>query len=270
MKVTVLVENTVYREGLIAEHGLSLLIEAGSRTILFDAGQTEALFHNARVLGADLSTVDTLVISHGHYDHIGGMRRFLNENPSAKAVIADGAFAKRFSTASGVSREAGIRDQSIEADFGGRFIRPGKMLDLGGGLFITGEVSSTAKEPVHNKNLFIETDGEAVPDGFRDEIYLVFREADGIHIVSGCSHKGILNILSHIAGLFPGTPILSLTGGMHWRGSPASELDTVARRLAGYSIRSLRLLHCTGAAEAAYIKQKTGMNIRYSSSGDTF
>lgn len=92
MKVTVLIENTALREDLTAEHGLSLLIETGSHTILFDAGQTGAFADNAQKLGIDLSKVDFCILSHGHYDHGGGMARFLELNRRAKVYVNENAF----------------------------------------------------------------------------------------------------------------------------------------------------------------------------------
>ena len=131
-RITVLVENTAGGQGLLAEHGLSFWIEIGSRRILFDTGQSEILFHNAQVLGIDLGTVDAIVLSHGHYDHVGGLRRMLEMAPAVPVYLHPQALEPKFACGGERSREIGMEREMAQ------FVK--QRIDAGLGSFTNGPV----------------------------------------------------------------------------------------------------------------------------------
>lgn len=193
MKVTVLLENDLEREGLQHAHGLSLYIETEENRILFDFGPDSSFLKNARHLGIDLQQVDFAVLSHGHQDHGGGLSEFLQYNQKAKVYIQEEAFLPHFS-----KRENGeMNPLGLELVLKDH---PQVVL-LSGDFEISREVSLlhevTRKEPLPpgNETLYMEKGGEILPDDFIHEQHLVVREGEKTVLFSGCGHQGILNIL---------------------------------------------------------------------------
>lgn len=261
MKVSVLIENTSSRDDLVAEHGLSLLVETNGGTILFDTGQTGAFADNARKMGVDLDAVDLAVLSHGHYDHGGGLWRFLGLNAHAPVYLNRDAFAPHYN---GAGKSIGI-DPALADN--GRLVAVGDELDLGGGLSLHTCNGRRTAVPVDAAGLQAAGRGRLVPDDFRHEQYLLAREGGRTFLFSGCSHKGILNI----AGWF--RPDV-LVGGFHFKSvdpadpSGRERLAEAAERLLRYPARYYTG-HCTGAAQYEFLKEKMGERLSCLSTGRT-
>ncbi len=250
MKITVLLENAP-RPGFKAEHGLSLLVEALGRTILFDFGQSDAFARNAQALGADLSKVDFAVLSHGHYDHGGGIAAFLARNDHAPVYVSREAFrnfrhgAKYIGLAPELEKEPRLVRLS-----GDLTLLPGITLRLCAGL---------------EKRYPSEQDGLTVggePDAFRHEICLEIREGDRKTLISGCSHNGIENLLSWF---LPDR----FVGGLHTRNVPLAETASLARAL---EVTSCTFLtgHCTGREQFGVLKEVLGDRIEYLYTGQEY
>lgn len=251
MKITVLTENTTCREDLTAEHGLSLHIETGSLRILFDTGQSGAFADNAGKLGIDLSRVDLAVLSHGHYDHGGGMKRFLSENSTAPIYVRRDAF--------GSHRNALGACIGLDGALAGcsRVILTEDALTLAPG--ITLHSCNALPRPYGTDSAGLTLEGR--PDPFLHEQYLLIEEDGRRILISGCSHKGILNI----AGWF--RPDV-LVGGFHFmKLSPDSD---VLARAAGTLLDFPTVYytgHCTGAAQYARLKPVLGTRLHSISTG---
>lgn len=244
MKIVTLVENTACREGLTAEHGLSLYIEAAGRRILFDMGQGSAFTENAEKLGIDLSKVDLAILSHGHYDHGGGLATFLKINSKAPVYVSRFAFEKHFNA---TGKFIGL--EPTESD---RLIFTEDYLDLGWGITLC-----SCNEYGHKPEpygLTAERDGVTAPENFRHEQYLLIREKGKIVCISGCSHKGILQIANWFR------PDV-LVGGFHLKAVPPEDpfLQEVAHGLLGLPA-VYYTGHCTGQAQ--FDKMKTVMGER--------
>jgi 7,8-dihydropterin-6-yl-methyl-4-(beta-D-ribofuranosyl)aminobenzene 5'-phosphate synthase len=142
IRITVLVENSVHRRGLVAEHGLSFHVQCGERSLLFDTGQTDLAVINAETLRLPLDRVEAIVLSHGHYDHTGGVPAMLEVVPNARIYLHPAAFGKKFSKSSGQSRTIGMSDcvvQAIRCRAGG-FIETTGRTEIMDGIFATGEI----------------------------------------------------------------------------------------------------------------------------------
>lgn len=258
MKLITLMENTAGRDDLIAEHGLSLYMEACGKKILFDAGQTGAFADNAENLGVDLTKVDLAILSHGHYDHSGGMLRFLEINKTAKLYVHRDAFAPHFN-----STGAYIGPDPALLDTGRVIFNPG-MLELGDGLMLTDYVHAPRYYPLDSAGLQMEENRQKMPEDFRHEQYLLIREGETCICISGCSHKGIANITKWA------DPDI-LVGGFHFMNidpvSPEkSRLDEAAQTL----LESKAVFytgHCTGLAPFDYLKNIMGDRLHYISTG---
>jgi len=188
MKIHVLMENTAAVPSLKAEHGLSLYIETGRHKILFDAGQTDGFADNAAEMGLSLADVDLAILSHGHYDHGGGLLRFLQENDHAPVYLHRDAFAPRYS---GPEKFIGL-DPALKT--AGRLIFTDDFFEIDDTLTLRTCNGRPAPFPPSAEGLFVECEGVRRPDDFHHEQYLSVRE-NGRHIlISGCSHKGVMDI----------------------------------------------------------------------------
>ena len=189
MKITTLIENTALRPELKAEHGLSLYIETGDRRILFDSGQSGAFADNAETLGIDLSQVDLCILSHGHYDHGGGLKRFLEINDHAPVYINRHAFGEYFSSGKYIGLDPALEENP-------RLIGVEDVLEIAEGITLCScnDLLRPFSFGVFGQS--IRKDNVHVDDDYLHEQYLLLEENGRKYCFSGCSHKGLLNILS--------------------------------------------------------------------------
>lgn len=252
MKITVLTENTT-KCGLPAEHGLSLYIETNGNKLLFDSGQSDLFADNADRLGIDLSAVDLAVLSHGHYDHGGGLKRFLELNEKAKLYMSKYAFEPHYNG----ERYIGLDTTLMDSD---RIVTTDGETHIGDGLTLYGCSDMKTLLDLGAFGLTMLQNGKLVPEDFRHEHYLLVRENGKSILFSGCSHKGVLNIVDRFR------PDI-LIGGFHLSKHPLDDaLIDYARRLDGYDTEYYTC-HCTG--ESQYVFIKPYMNrLHYLSTGD--
>ena len=256
MKITVLIENTTLRKDLTAEHGLSLYIETAERNILFDAGQTGAFADNAKKLGVDLTKVDLCVLSHGHYDHGGGLGRFLEINDHAPVYLNENAFGDYFSN----GKYIGL-DPALEGNT--RLIPVSDVTELFPGVTLC---SCNDLLRPFSFGVFGQTmrqNGTHMDDHYLHEQYLLMEEGRKRVLFSGCSHKGILNIVEWFR------PDV-LVGGFHFmKLDPEKDiaaLETAAEQLLRYPT-VYYTGHCTGEAPFAFLKERMGDRLHAVHSG---
>lgn len=188
MKISVLMNNDTALAGFVTEHGLSLCIEACGRRILFDAGQSGAFAENAEKLGIDLAQIDAAVLSHGHYDHGGGLREFLKRNDHAPVYLSRWALQKHLNSA---GREIGIDPGLAESD---RLILTDGYVRIAEGIELYPASAVQLTVPLDTDGMKAGDTGTLAPEDFRHEQYLLVREHGKSVLFSGCSHRGILNI----------------------------------------------------------------------------
>ena len=253
MKIVTLTENTSCREDLCFEHGLSLYLETGDRKILFDAGQSAIFADNAEKLGVDLKQVDFTVLSHGHYDHSGGLERFLQINERASVYVSRWAFEPHWASD---GRYVGV-DASLQGNDRIRYVAEETVLGEGITLY------RMEKEPMDTADLLVEENGIRIPDDFRHEQYLLLEEAGKRILISGCSHKGILNIMDAFR------PDV-LVGGFHFMNMEDEDfLRRAARELLCYNT-VYYTGHCTGQKQYAFLKDLMGDRLHYIATGAVF
>ena len=260
MKLITLMENTASRPDLVFEHGLSLYIEACGKKILFDAGQSEAFVENAAALGVDLGAVDLAILSHGHYDHSSGLKRFLELNDRAPLYLNERAFSDCWH---GEDHYIGI-DQSLKGS--SRVILTGDEYPLADGLKLITCNRMERLHPLSGKGLTVRSgDGTFAQDQFLHEHYLLIEENGKRILISGCSHKGILNIMNWLK------PDV-LIGGFHFMKmdllSDRDTLKNAARLLNGFQT-DYYTCHCTGVLQFELLREWMGERLRYLSAGDT-
>lgn len=189
IQITALVENTSADPRLGAEHGLSLYIETGAHHILFDMGQTALYAANARALGVDLAGVDLAVLSHGHYDHGGGLAHFLAANPGAPVYLSRYAFEPHYH---GSTKNIGL-EPALAQNLRLRFT--GETTPLGDGLTLYACNARPRRHDLGSFGLTTVRDGAFVAEDFRHEQYLLIEQAGKRVLISGCFHKGILDLV---------------------------------------------------------------------------
>ena len=260
MRITALMENTAGRPDVVAEHGLSLLVETGSRTVLFDMGPSGAFADNAATLGADLSRVDVAVVSHGHYDHGGGLPVFLQLNDHAPVYLSRRAFEEH--------RNATGKDIGLDPALAGseRIVFVDDYLDLGGGLELFSCNDRSRTHATNSVGFTAREGGRRVPDAFLHEQYLLVTERGRRVLLSGCSHKGILDIEDWFE------PDV-LVGGFHFMrldvgGDGRDALDAAARELMGHKTAYLTC-HCTGLEQYRCLEAAMGGQLGYLACGQT-
>lgn len=249
MKIVTLMENTTCCENLRCEHGLSLYIETETHKILFDAGQSGAFADNGEKLGVDFRKVDFAVLSHGHYDHSGGLKRFLEINQTAPVYVSQYAFDPHYSANGYIGMDPALKtSQRI------RYITEETILAEGMTLY------QLERPPMDTAGLLTEENGVRKPDDFRHEQYLLLEEKGKRILISGCSHKGILQIMEAFR------PDI-LIGGFHFMKIESEEvLETAAKKLLEYDT-VYYTGHCTGQKQFDYLKGIMGDKLHYIASG---
>ncbi|UCF34535.1 MAG: MBL fold metallo-hydrolase [Phycisphaerales bacterium] len=248
LTITVLAEDTVGAPGLLAEHGLALWIEAGDAKILFDTGQGLALIANAKTLGIDFAAADTVVLSHGHYDHTGGLLGIRTALGHAVLYVHPRAFDAKFTRrADGTVRQVGSPIRSVEE------IRPfvRRVVLTEGPTQVAQNVMVTGRIP--RSNDFEDTGGpffldEACtePDPLLDDQALYIDTPDCTVVVMGCGHAGLVNTLSYVSELTRGRPIHTVLGGFHLVQASDERIGQTLEALEGYDVQRLSPAHCTG------------------------
>ena len=251
--ITTLVENSVHARGLRAEHGLAFHVQAGQRSLLFDTGQSDLLLANATALGVDLSQVEAVVLSHGHYDHTGGLAVVRAVAPKARIFLHPAAVEPKFSgNADGPAREAGMTAPALQAvrEAGSGVTWTRAATEVLPGVFVTGEVPrETAFEDTGGR-FFLDAAGTQ-PDPLVDDQALFFDTADGLVVILGCAHAGVVNTLRHIRRLTDDRTIYTVLGGLHLLAASPVRMDATLAALRELDVARFVPTHCTGFAASA-------------------
>lgn len=268
MRIVNLIENTAGAEGCVYEHGLSFYIETGKHRILVDTGASGGFSANAEKLGIDLRQVDMVVISHGHYDHTGGLLPFVEQNPQARIWMQRLAGEQYYHKNETMERYIGI-DPQILALPQIQWVDGDQEIDRGISLF--GQVGGRRLWPEGNGELKRKTGEGFVQDTFLHEQYLVLEE-EGKHVLlSGCAHNGILNILDRYREIHGDEPDIVISGFHMSRRSAYGEGDLALIRETGEELRKWNTQfytgHCTGELPFQILREVMGNQVVYVHSG---
>ncbi|MEW6445112.1 MAG: MBL fold metallo-hydrolase [Pseudomonadota bacterium] len=267
LELTILVENQPSGRGLLGEHGLAFHIDLDGRSVLFDTGQGLTLLHNAHQLGVDIAALEAVVLSHGHYDHSGGLIDVMASCGGTDVYLHPAALRPKFNRE---GKDIGIPPHALAALGQARRVhateRPAEILP---GLFVTG--------PVPRRNGFEDTGGPFYCDAHKREedllpddqaLYAILPE--GVVVILGCCHSGVVNTLEYIRELSGGLPVHAVIGGTHLLRASEERLQHTADYLEMLNVRILAPNHCTGLAAQCFLRARFPERFIEASAGSRF
>ncbi|WP_022668027.1 MBL fold metallo-hydrolase [Desulfospira joergensenii] len=267
MKITTLVENTAEKENLVSRHGISLHIEMEDQNILFDTGPDDSFIKNARDLGIDLSGVDLAFISHGHYDHGGGIKDFLRVNSKARIILKDGAAGQFYAKILHViKKNIGLKPDEMDKN---RCEFISGSLKVNDQIRVVTDFSKPGFIPRGNHSLFKKNRaGRLVQDDFSHEICLVL-ESGGKHVLlTGCSHSGLGNMMRSVRQETGIDRFDLVLGGFHLynpvrkKTESRQEMDRLLDEIRAFETSVFYTGHCTGQVAFEYLKEKLGDRVK--------
>jgi len=268
--ITTLSENTAGMDGFLGEWGLSILVESDEAKILFDTGQSVSTVHNANLLGVDLSQIDKIVLSHGHFDHTGGLRQVLGKIGREIEVIAHpDIWQAKYATRQGEeTRYIGIPFSRSELErLGAHFQLTAAPVAITDNIMTSGEVPMVTDYEEIEPFLVVKEDGGFRPDTFRDDQALIIKTRPGLVVVLGCAHRGIINTLYHAQQFSGVSKIDTVVGGCHLMNAAEERIWQTIAALKELGVGRLGVCHCTGLAASAIMAQEFGDRFFFNNAG---
>jgi 7,8-dihydropterin-6-yl-methyl-4-(beta-D-ribofuranosyl)aminobenzene 5'-phosphate synthase len=271
-RITILCENSVGPvSGTLGEHGFSALIEPSvGEPLLFDTGQGFTLLHNARRLNKDLSVLSKVVVSHGHYDHAGGLLPLLTECGSKVVYGHPAIFSPRYRVKdTGESLPIGMpHSRNALEEAGARFNLSVSFREIAPGVYLTGEVPRVTAFEKGDQGLYCDCSGQVI-DSTPDDQSLILDTGRGLILIMGCCHSGVVNTLEHVAYSMNRRDVYAVIGGTHLGFCGREQLEMTISTLNNWHIKKVAVSHCTGFAAASYLSKKMPKEFQIANVGFT-
>lgn len=277
-RITILCENTAAGpQGLLGEHGFAALVERGDDKLLFDTGQSISLAQNAEVLGVDLTEVKTVVLSHGHYDHTGGLEDVVFPPRGVEVIAHPDVFDEKYAvveTGGGeVRRYIGIKFRQKHLEAGGatrfRFVKGYE--EVWPGVFFSGEVPRKTSFEAPDTRLKVRRGDELVQDPLRDDASLLVETSSGPVVICGCAHAGVINVLNHLREKSGHETLHAVIGGTHlgYTAGTGPQLEKTMDAFDEFGLELIGVAHCTGQRAASVCHARFGPRFAFASVGWT-
>lgn len=272
-KLTILCENSVgVPFGVIGEHGFACYVETEKGNYLFDTGQGFAIVQNAIALKKDLGAIEAIIISHGHYDHTGGLPAVLQIKGRVGVYGHPDIFVERIWSSEGKTRFIGIQHtRSYLETLGADFRLGTEMIEIGPGVFLTGEIPRKSEFEKSDANMTVcLANGEKIqPDPLKDDLSLVIDSDKGLILVLGCAHAGMINIIEYAMEKMNRDKIHAIIGGTHLGFSNEEQFDETLKVIDKYKIDFIGVSHCTGLLKASMLHAKFKERFFFGTVGST-
>jgi 7,8-dihydropterin-6-yl-methyl-4-(beta-D-ribofuranosyl)aminobenzene 5'-phosphate synthase len=270
IRITTLSENTSSIGDFLAEWGLSVLIETDNAKVLFDTGKGYSSVYNADTLGIDLRTIDKIVLSHGHFDHTGGLRDILRRMRKKVEVLAHpDVWQPKYSRRENADGHyIGIPFQRSELEnLGAIFVLGEKPVKIGDSIMTTGEVPMHTSYEEIDTLLFVREGSILRPDKVMDDQAILIRTQSGLVVVLGCAHRGMVNTLYHARDLTGENRIYAVMGGSHLIDASEERLWQTVAALRDLGVRKLGLCHCTDLRAISFLAREFGEALFFNKAG---
>jgi len=273
VSVTILVENTTPLPGFQGEYGFAALVAVDEKKILFDTGSADALMKNAAAGGIDLSQINDLVISHGHFDHTGAVIPFLQTARNKRVYAHAGIFIPRYVVLGEYKRAIGVPFPSQEISSNdAEFIITNEFTEICSGVFVTGEIPRNTNYEDVGGHFYVAVGERMVPDVIYDDMSMVINHPEGLIVISGCAHAGIINTINYARRKTGQKKVRAYIGGTHLAGATEERLTRTIAALKELDVEQVIACHCTGfdamvrlrnALGDKVIKGETAMNFQF-------
>ncbi len=248
MRITTLIENSHHpnKPELNAEHGVSFYIENNGHVFMSDVSQSGKFAENASKLGVDLTSVEALAISHYHYDHGGGLACFFKENRQAKVYLREALNVNCFAQDEDRSMRYIGLDMNLLKEHDDRIEYIGENREILPGFHLLSDIPEVYPKPSGNQRLMVQEGGQKIPDTFDHELVAVVECGNGLVVLTGCGHNGVLNMIDAVHNALPHKPILAVVGGFHMISETENLIREVGKKLLAMEIPAIYTGHCTG------------------------
>lgn len=269
VSVTILCDNLAGAPLFVAEHGFSALVDVEGRKLLFDVGRKMATLTNAALLKADLKSVEALIISHGHYDHTGGLEDVLRTIGKKRLIIHPDAFGSKYMKNDFIDLYVGmtIRKELLyslaEIDL------RNEPVEVIPGVFTSGEVARKTDYEIGDSSMKIKTDSGFETDELKDDMSIAVKTQKGLVVIMGCAHAGMINTLFQLRDVTGEERIRAVIGGSHLGFLQPDQLEKSISALKEINPERVVLSHCTGPYAAARIYNEFPTSFLFSSTGMT-
>ena len=267
--ITILTENRVTNPSLIAEQGLCFHIETPEGNFLFDTGQTNAFLHNAEHLGINLANLNSIILSQGHYDHTNGLYYYLKKFGKAEVLCHPNLFHKKFRLINGERMFIGISHEEDELKrLGAIFVfktNPHKFSDS---IQTTGEIHRITDYESLDESYQERVLESYIHDELNDDQALLLQTRQGLIILLGCAHRGVVNTVKHALRQMDADRIYAIMGGMHLAHAPMEKIQKIVSGLAMLNPRYVVPLHCTGFYAMLHMYRVLGDRVLLLNVGD--
>jgi 7,8-dihydropterin-6-yl-methyl-4-(beta-D-ribofuranosyl)aminobenzene 5'-phosphate synthase len=269
LRIITLSENTAGIPGVIAEWGLSVLVETDDVKVLFDTGASTSVPHNVRMFGVELSTIDKIVLSHGHYDHTGGLKGVLQQVGKKVDVIAnDDVFGDKWICVGDYKRYIGVPffREELEAD-GASFVFSREPIWITSEIVTTGEIPMVTSYEAIEPSMRLKRGDGFVLDPFNDDQGLVVKTELGLIVILGCAHRGAINTIKHAQKITGVEQVHTVIGGTHLLGASVERILHTASALQEMGVQRVGVSHCTGLNSSVLLAQQLGETFFFNNTG---
>jgi 7,8-dihydropterin-6-yl-methyl-4-(beta-D-ribofuranosyl)aminobenzene 5'-phosphate synthase len=276
IRITIICENTVGPSlSVIGEHGFAAFLETPAGNFLFDTGQGISILHNARILKKDLNSTDKIFLSHGHYDHTGGLKYVLKPKGKAKVYAHPQIFEKKYAclktNGAETERYIGMRQtRNFLEKLGAHFRLNACFTEVGADMYLTGEIPRITNFEKVDLRLLRNNNGKLVPDPVCDDQALVMSTKKGLVVILGCGHSGIINTIEYVLKHLKKEKLYALIGGTHLGFLKDDQLERTIIRLKQYDFNKIGVSHCTGLKAAVRLLQEFKDKFFFANVGASF